>query len=177
MASISDLTSGAWTIDPTHTTVGFAVRHLMVSKVRGTFEDVSGTVTVAEDTAGSTAEVTVQLASVSTGTADRDNHLRSADFFDVENHPTMTFRSTSFDGTTLRGDLSIKGVTKPVELDVEFGGLATDLYGNDKAAFEATGEIDRTEWGLTWNAPLEKGGVVVSEKVRLSIDLQLVKQA
>ncbi|MGL5860396.1 MAG: YceI family protein [Phycicoccus sp.] len=177
MASISDLTPGTWTIDPTHTTVGFAVRHLMVSKVRGAFEDVSGTVTVAEDVAGSTAEVTVQLASVSTGTADRDTHLRSADFFDVENHPTMTFRSTSFDGTTLRGDLTIRGVAKPVELDVEFGGLATDPYGNEKAAFEATGQIDRTEWGLTWNAPIEKGGVLVSEKVRLSIDLQLVKQA
>ncbi|MGL5864256.1 MAG: YceI family protein, partial [Dermatophilaceae bacterium] len=107
MASISDLTPGIWTIDPTHTVVGFAVRHLMVSKVRGTFEDVSGTVTVAEDLAGSSAEVTVQLASISTGTADRDNHLRSADFFDVENHPAMTFRSTSFDGATLRGDLTI----------------------------------------------------------------------
>jgi polyisoprenoid-binding protein YceI len=177
MASISDLTPGTWTIDPTHTEVGFVARHLMVSKVRGSFSEVSGSVTVDDDVAQSTAEVVVQLASVSTGTADRDTHLRSADFFDVENHPTMTFRSTAFDGSTLRGDLTIKGVTKPVELDIEFGGTATDPYGNEKAAFEATGEVDRTEWGLTWNAPLEKGGVLVSEKVKLAIDVQLAKQA
>ena len=101
---------------------------------------------------------------MSTGTADRDAHLRGEDFFDVENFPELTFVSTAFDGDTLTGDLTIKGVTKPVTLDVEFNGVATDPWGNDKAAFEATGELNRSDWGLTWNASLEKGGVLVSEK-------------
>ncbi len=127
--------------------------------------------------ADSTAEVVVKTASVATGTADRDAHLTSGDFFDSESYPDMTFRSTSFDGETLVGDLTIKDVTKPVTLDVEFGGVATDPWGNEKAAFEASGEIDRTQWGLTWNANLEKGGVLVSEKIKLVIDVQLAKQA
>ena len=176
-ATLTGLSAGTWTIDPTHTEVGFVARHLMVSKVRGAFTDVSGTVTVGEDVSSSTAEVTIKTASVATGTPDRDGHLRSEDFFDVEKFPEMTFRSTSFDGSTLVGDLTVKGVTKPVTLDVEFGGVATDPWGNEKAAFEAEGEIDRTEWGLTWNAALEKGGVLVSEKVKIVIDLQLAKQA
>lgn len=175
--TVSALSTGTWTIDPTHTEVGFVARHLMVTKVRGSFTDVTGTVVVADDVAGSTAEVTIRTASVTTGTADRDAHLRGEDFFDAERHPDMTFRSTSFDGETLVGDLTIKGVSKPVTLDVDFGGVATDPWGNEKAAFEATGEIDRTAWGLTWNAPLEKGGVLVSEKIRIAIDLQLAKQA
>ena len=119
----------------------------------------------------------IKTASVSTGTADRDAHLRSADFFDVDTFPEITFVSTSYDGDTLTGDLTIKGVTKPVTLDVEFNGVATDPWGNDKAAFEATGELNRTDWGLTWNANLEKGGVLVSEKIKLVIDVQLAKQA
>ncbi|WP_299446545.1 YceI family protein [uncultured Phycicoccus sp.] len=171
------LSAGTWTIDPTHSEIGFVARHLMVTKVRGSFTDVAGTVVVAEDLAASTAEVTIKTASVSTGTPDRDAHLRSGDFFDAENHPDMTFRSTSFDGETLVGDLTIKGVTNPVTLDVDFGGVATDPWGNEKAAFEATGEIDRTAWGLTWNASLERGGVLVSEKIKIAIDLQLAKQA
>ncbi|GGL33038.1 polyisoprenoid-binding protein [Phycicoccus endophyticus] len=175
--TLTGLSAGTWTIDPTHTEVGFVARHLMVSKVRGSFTDVSGTVVVGENLADSTAEVTIGTGSVSTGTPDRDAHLRGGDFFDVDNHPHMTFRSTSFDGTTLTGDLTIKGVTKPVTLEVDFGGVATDPWGNEKAAFEAEGEIDRTDWGLTWNAPLEKGGVLVSEKVKVVIDLQLAKQA
>ena len=176
-ATLTGLSTGTWTIDPTHTEVGFVARHLTVSKVRGSFTDVSGTVVVGETLADSTAEVVIKTASVATGTADRDGHLRSADFFDVENHPDMTFRSTSFDGSTLTGDLTIKGVTKPVTLDVEFGGVATDPWGNEKAAFEAEGDIDRTDWGLTWNAALEKGGVLVSEKIKIVIDVQLAKQA
>ncbi len=176
-AIATDLSAGTWAVDPTHTEVGFVARHLMVTKVRGSFTDVTGTVVVADDLAASTAEVTIKTASISTGTADRDAHLRGEDFFDAENHPDMTFRSTSFDGDTLVGDLTIKGVTKPVTLDVDFGGVATDPWGNEKAAFEATGEIDRTAWGLTWNASLEKGGVLVSEKIKIAIDLQLAKQA
>ena len=176
-ATLPGLTAGTWTIDPSHSEVGFTARHMMVSKVRGKFGEVSGTVVVPEDVTAASVEATIQLASVATGSEDRDNHLRSADFFDVENNPEMTFRSTSFDGETLTGDLTIKGVTKPVTLDVEFGGVGTDPWGNEKAGFEATGEIDRTDWGLTWNANLEKGGVLVSEKIKLALDIQLGLQA
>ena len=175
--TLNGLTTGTWVIDPTHSEVGFVARHLMVTKVRGSFADVTGTVQVADEVAQSVADVTIQTASVTTGTADRDGHLRSADFFDVENFPQITFVSTSFDGDTLAGDLTIKGITKPVTLDVEFNGVATDPWGNDKAAFEATGELNRTDWGLTWNANLEKGGVLVSEKIKLVLDVQLAKQA
>jgi polyisoprenoid-binding protein YceI len=175
--ALTGLSAGTWTIDPTHSEVGFVARHLMVTKVRGSFAEVAGTVVVAEDLSQSVADVTITTASVSSGTTDRDAHLRSADFFDVETYPEMTFRSTSFDGRTLTGDLTIKDVTKPVTLDVEFNGVATDPWGNEKAAFEAQGEINRTDWGLTWNANLEKGGVLVSEKIKLVIDVQLAKQA
>ena len=177
IATLTGLSTGTWTIDPTHTEVGFVARHLMVSKVRGSFTDVSGTVTVGEELKDSVAGVVLKAASVSTGTPDRDAHLRSADFFDADTYPDITFRSTSFDGETLVGDLTIKGVTKPVTLDVEFNGVATDPWGNDKAAFEASTEIDRTQWGLTWNAALEKGGVLVSDKIKIVIDVQLAKQA
>ena len=176
-ATLTGLSTGTWTIDPTHTEVGFVARHLMVSKVRGSFTDVSGTVEVAEDIPASTATVTIKTASVATGTADRDAHLRGEDFFASDVHPDMTFVSTSFDGSTLAGDLTIKGITKAVSLDVEFTGVATDPWGNEKAAFEAEGEINRTDWGLTWNATLEKGGVLVSEKIKLAMDVQLAKQA
>ena len=176
-ATLTGLSAGTWTIDPTHTEVAFVARHLMVTKVRGAFTDVSGTVTVGDELTDSRAEVVIRTDSVSTGTPDRDAHLRSADFFDVEAFPEMTFVSTSFDGETLVGDLTIKGVTKPVALDVEFGGVAVDPWGNQKAAFEATADVDRTDWGLTWNASLERGGVLVSEKVKLVIDVQLGRQA
>jgi polyisoprenoid-binding protein YceI len=176
-STLTGLTTGTWTIDPTHSEVGFVARHLMVTKVRGSFADVTGTVEVADDLTRSVATVTIATASVTTGTADRDGHLRSTDFFDVETYPQITFTSTAFDGDTLTGDLTIKGITKPVTLDVEFTGVATDPWGNDKAGFEATGELNRTDWGLTWNANLEKGGVLVSEKIKLVIDVQLAKQA
>ena len=176
-ATLTGLSAGTWAIDPTHSEVGFVARHLMVTKVRGSFADVAGTVEVAEDIAQSVANVTIKTASVSTGTADRDAHLRGEDFFASDEFPDMTFVSTSFDGETLAGDLTIKGVTKPVTLDVEFNGVATDPWGNEKAAFEAEGELNRTDWGLTWNANLEKGGVLVSEKIKLVLDVQLAKQA
>ena len=176
-STLNGLTTGTWTIDPTHSEVGFVARHLMVTKVRGSFADVTGSVEVADELSQSVANVTIATASVTTGTADRDGHLRSSDFFDVESFPEMTFRSTAFDGDTLAGDLTIKGVTKPVTLDVEFNGVATDPWGNEKAAFEAEGELNRTDWGLTWNANLEKGGVLVSEKIKLVLDVQLAKQA
>lgn len=171
------LPTGTWAIDPSHTEVGFVARHLMVSKVRGNFADVSGTVEVAEDITKSVVDVTAQIASVTTGSPDRDGHLKSADFFDAENFPVMTFRSTAFDGETLTGDLTIKDVTKPVTFDVEFGGVGQDPYGNTKAGFEATTTVNRKDWGLTWNAAVEGGGVLVSDKITITIDVQLAHQA
>jgi polyisoprenoid-binding protein YceI len=177
MANITELPAGTWALDPTHSEVGFVARHLMVTKVRGSFGEVTGTVTVKDDVLDSVADVSIRTGSISSGTPDRDAHLRSADFFDVENHPEIRFVSTSFTGDTLVGDLTIKGITKPVTLDVDFNGVATDPWGNTKAAFEAEGEIDRTQWGLNWNAALETGGVLVSEKIKLKLDVQLALQA
>lgn len=174
-AALTGLSTGTWTVDPTHSEVGFVARHLMMSKARGSFTDVCGSVVVAEDITASTANVTIKTASVSTGAPDRDAHLRGAGFFASEEYPDMTFVSTSFDGSTLTGELTIKAVTKPVSLLVQFGGVATDQRGTKKATFAARGEINRTDWGLTWNANLEKGGVLVSEKVKLVLDVQLAK--
>lgn len=176
-ASITALPTGSWTVDPAHTEVGFTARHLMVTKVRGQFKDVAGAVTVAEPFSASQVQATVQLASVDTGSADRDAHLKGADFFDVENNPEMTFVSTAVSQDTLKGDLTIKGVTLPVEFDLEFGGVATDPWGNTKAGFEATTEINRKDFGLEWNVALEGGGVLVSEKIKVKLDVQLLKSA
>ena len=169
--------TGTWAVDAAHTEVGFVARHLMVSKVRGYFKDVEGTVEVAEDITQSRVDVTAKIASVETGSADRDAHLKSEDFFDAEKFPTMRFVSTSFDGSTLTGDLTIKDVTKSVEFDVDFGGVGQDPWGNTKAGFEATATVNRKDWGLTWNAAVEGGGVLVSDKITINIDVQLAKQA
>ena len=177
MTSITDLAAGTWTVDAAHSELGFTARHLMVSKVRGKFTDFEATATVADDVSASTINAVVQLASVDTGSADRDAHIKSGDFFDVENNPTMTFSSTAVGDDTLKGDLTIKGVTKPVEFDLEFNGLATDPWGNQKAGFEATTEINRKDFGLEWNVALESGGVLVSEKIKINLDIQLVKAA
>lgn len=171
----TQLPVGTWTIDPAHSEVAFVARHLMVTKVRGAFGEYSGTVTVADPIEESRVEATVQMASVDTSSEDRDAHLRGADFFDVESHPTMTFTSTAFTGDTLTGDLTIKGVTRPVTFDVEFGGTAGDPWGGTRAGFEATAEINRKDWGLEWNVTLESGGVLVSEKIKITLDVQLVK--
>src|SRR6476619_674698 len=176
-ASITAIPTGTWTVDPAHTEVGFTAHHLMVTKVRGQFKDVEGTVTVAEPFSASQVQATVKLASVDTGSADRDAHLKGADFFDVENNPEMTFVSTEASEDTLKGDLTIKGVTRPVEFDLEFGGVATDPWGNTKAGFEATTEINRKDFGLEWNVALEGGGVLVSEKIKVKLDVQLLKAA
>jgi polyisoprenoid-binding protein YceI len=173
--------TGTWAIDPTHSTVGFVARHLMVTKVRGSFTDVDGAATIADDPAQSSVEVAVKTASIDTRNADRDAHLRSPEFFDVENFPTITFRSTGvrhLKGADwqLDGELTIKGVTKPVTLDVEFDGLTGDPWGGQRAAFSASTEVDREEWGLNWNVALETGGWLVSKKVKLELDVQLVKQ-
>ena len=167
---------GTWAIDPTHTQAEFVARHLMVTKVRGGFSDISGTIVVAEDPSESSVEVTIGTASVSSGTEDRDNHVKSPDFLDVEQFPQMKFVSTSVEpaGSSwkLAGDLTIKDVTKPVTLDFEFLGVSADPWGNQKAAFSATTEIEREDWNLTWNVPLDGGGVLVSKSVKLEIDAQ-----
>jgi polyisoprenoid-binding protein YceI len=177
--ALADLTPGVWTVDPSHSTVGFTARHLMITKVHGHFTDFDGAVTIAEDPLASSVAATVRLASVDTGSADRDAHLRTADFFDVEHHPEMTLRSTGIaeDGDTYRlaADLTIAGQTHPVEFALEFDGVGTDPYGNTKAGFSAATEINRSDWGLSFNMALETGGVVVSEKIKIELDIQLVR--
>jgi polyisoprenoid-binding protein YceI len=170
--------TGRWAIDPSHTSAEFVARHLMVTKVRGGFGSVSGTIAVAENPADSSVEVVIDTASVSTGDTDRDGHVKSADFLDVENHPDMKFVSTAVraNGSSwiLDGDLSIKGVTKPVSLEFDFVGLATDPWGNQKAAFSAITTLNREDWNLNWNVALEAGGVLVSKKVDIEIEMQAV---
>jgi len=173
--------AGTYVIDPTHTRVGFVARHLMVTKVRGAFLEYAGTITIGDDVASSTAEATIQTASVNTGTADRDAHLRSGDFFDAETYPTMTFANAkvlSQDGDefVVEGDLTIKDVTRPVTLKVELDGVANDPFGNTKLAVTAKTEIDREDFGLTWNVALESGGVLVSKKITIEIEAQAVLQ-
>lgn len=170
---------GTWTLDPAHTSIEFVARHLMVTKVRGGFGDFTGTIEVAEEPADSKVSIEIKTASVATGSADRDGHLKSPDFFDVENHPTMTYVSTGVrdtgEGYQLLGDLTVRGVTKPLTLDFEYLGVMNDPWGNAKAAFTASGDVNREDWGLTWNAPLEAGGVLVSKKAKLEIEVQAAK--
>ncbi|MFE9797218.1 YceI family protein [Streptomyces goshikiensis] len=175
--------TGDYVIDPSHSSVGFTVRHAMVTNVRGSFADHEGTLHLdGSDPSRSTASIDVRITSVDTGIADRDAHLRGGDFFDAEAFPLMSFRSTRADqlgGDTYRitGDLTIKGVTRPLSIDLEFNGSATDVYGNERVGFEGTAEILRSDWGLTWNAALETGGVMVSDKVKLTFDISAIKQA
>ena len=173
--------SATYSLDPAHAHVGFKVRHLMVSKVRGGFSDVAATITVADEPAESAVEVTVGLASIDTRDEQRDAHLRSPDFFDVEAYPSMTFRSTGVrplggDRWQVDGELSLHGVTAPLTLVATFEGTVQDPWGNDRIGFTATGEVDREVFGLTWNAALETGGVVVGRQVQLEIDAEFVKQ-
>ncbi|MFJ6781489.1 YceI family protein [Streptomyces yangpuensis] len=175
--------TGDYAIDPAHSSIGFTVRHAMVTNVRGSFADHEGTLHLdGSDPSRSTASIDVKIASVDTGIADRDGHLRSGDFFDAEAFPLMTFRSTEaafLGGDTYRitGDLTIKDVTRPLSIDLEFNGSATDPYGNQRVGFEGSADILRSDWGLTWNAALETGGVVVSDKVKLTFDISAIKQA
>ncbi|MFH8410454.1 YceI family protein [Streptomyces sp. NPDC018019] len=175
--------TGDYTIDPAHSRIGFAVRHAMVTTVRGSFGGYEGSLHLdGTDPARSTATVEVSTASVDTGIADRDAHLRGADFFDTDAFPLMTFRSTAAEragGDTYRltGDLTIKNVTRPLTLGLEFQGAATDVYGAERVGFEGSAEILRSDWGLTWNAALEAGGVMVSDKVKLTFDISAVRAA
>lgn len=177
--STPSIPAGIWNVDPTHSRVGFVARHMMVTKVRGQFSDYTVDVVIGDDPLDSKVSVAVQMVSVDTGNADRDGHLRTNDFFDIDSHPTMTFESTRFiadgDDYKMIGDLTVKGVTREVEFDVEFEGLGTDPWGGTRAGFEAKAVIDRTDFGVEFNAPLETGGVLLGDKVTIELDVQLVK--
>lgn len=176
-------TTTTWTIDPAHSVLGFSVKHMMFTTARGRFSDFSGTIEFdPENVAASSVEVTIDTASINTSTADRDAHLRSADFFDVDEHPTATFRSTSVeadedddDDFLIHGELTIKGITKPVTLKAEYEGTGVNPWGVEVAGFEAKGKFNRKDFGLNWNQALESGGVLVSDEVKLSIDVQAAK--
>jgi polyisoprenoid-binding protein YceI len=172
--------AGRWAIDPGHAEVAFVGRHFMLTKVRGRFTGVTGEVTVAERPEDSRLDVTIDMASVSSGDRQRDDHLRSADLFDVETHPLATYRSSavSWRGAsgTVEGELTIKGITRQVTLAVDYVGHAVDPGGNDRAVFSASATIDREDWDISWNMVLEAGGLLVSKEVRLEIDVETVLQ-
>lgn len=180
MANLNEL-NGTYTLDPSHSRIGFVARHAMVTKVRGSFNEVSGTAsgTSVDD---AKIEVTVQTASVDTRSADRDAHLKSGDFFDVEQYPTITFVSNevaAVDADTVRvaGDLTIKDVTRPVTIDFDYNGAATDPFGNQRIGLEGSTVVNRKDFGLTWNAALETGGVLVSDKITLEFEVSAIKAA
>lgn len=179
---MSDLNAlnGTYVIDPAHSEIGFVARHAMVTKVRGSFKEFEGTATTGENLAGATIDLTINVASVDTRSADRDGHLKSADFFDVEKYPSITFKSTDIeaDGSDLvvTGDLTIMETTKPVTVEFEYNGAAVDPFGNERIGFEGKTVVNRKDFGLTWNAALEAGGVLVSDKVTLTFDISAIKQ-
>ncbi len=172
---------GVWAIDPSHSAIGFSVRHLGLSKVRGRFSSFTGDVVVADDPGASSVNVSVDVTSIDTGDEKRDEHLRTNDFFDAPSFPTMTFASTAVSGAgsdwQVTGDLTIRGVTRQVTLDTTFEGTASDPWGSSRAAFSATAEVDREDFGMTWNAALEAGGVLIGKKVKLEIEAEVVLQA
>ena len=177
---LDQLAPGTWTIDPVHSTVGFSVRHLMVSKVRGTFETFAGAITVAEDGTPS-VQATIDVTSIDTGNADRDAHIRSADFFDAEKYPEATFVSTSVDADgedyVVHGDFTLKGVTKPVDLKLEFNGVNPGMGHGPVAGFEATTVINRKDFGIDIEMPLETGGTVVGDKITITLEIEAGQQA
>ncbi|WP_461789210.1 YceI family protein [Pedobacter sp.] len=171
-----------WALDPTHSELQFKVKHLMITTVTGSIKSFSAELeSEGEDFTNASISFSGDISSIDTGNGDRDGHLKSGDFFDAEKYPAISFKSTSVekDGSDyiVKGDLTIKDVTKPVKLNAEFGGIATDPWGNTKAGFTLSGKVNRTEFGLTWNAALETGGVMVSEEVKILGELQFVKQA
>ena len=183
-ATVPTTLTGSYTVDPTHSRIGFVARHAMVAKVRGSFNEFEGTGYFdADDPTNSKLQLRIQAASIDTRNADRDAHLRSNDFFDMAQYPEITFTSTEVEqvdaGNHYRvtGDLTIKGVTNPVTVDVEYTGAAVDPYGNQRAGFEGTTAVNRKDWGITWNAPLEAGGVLVSEKVTLEFEISAIRSA
>ena len=173
--------AGTWNIDPVHSEVGFSVRHMMVSKVRGRFTTFSGQLVTTADPAGSSVTAEIDLSSISTGNEQRDEHIKSADFFEVETYPTMTYRSTGIrveDGEyTLDGDLTLKGVTKSVPLHLELNGFGADPWGGYRAGFTATGELNRRDFNVNFSAPMANGGAVVADKITLHLEIEAVKAA
>jgi polyisoprenoid-binding protein YceI len=177
--SIPGYQAATWNIDPVHSEVGFSVRHMMVSKVRGRFTSFSGQLVTGDDPLQSSVTAEIDMSSINTGQEQRDEHIRSADFFEVETYPTMTYKSTGVrveDGEyVLDGDLTLKGVTKNVPLRLELQGFGPDAYGGYRAGFTATGEINRSEFNIAFNAPLQNGGVVVADKIQLQLEIEAVK--
>ena len=179
--SIPGYVAGTWTIDPVHSEVGFSVRHMMVSKVRGRFATFSGTLVTGENPLDSSVTAEIDLASIITGSEQRDQHIRSADFFEVETYPTMTYRSTGIrqDGGdyVIDGELTLKGVTKSVPLTLELNGFGPDPFGGTRAGFTATGELSRSDFNVSFNAPMANGGAVVADKISLSLEIEAVLEA
>lgn len=179
LTDIQALTPGTWNIEPAHSSVEVVARHMMVTKVRGRFTEFTGAVHVAEDRSGSWAEAAIKTTSIDTNQPQRDAHLTSPDFLDSEQFPEITFKSTKLEGSGSKykatGDLTVKGQTRPVVLDVEFGGVATSPFGHQVAFLSASTEIDREDFGMTWNQALETGGVLVSKKMKIEIEAQLVQ--
>ncbi|MFN8248543.1 MAG: YceI family protein [Ferruginibacter sp.] len=177
-------TKEKWVIDPTHSEIEFKVKHLMVTNVKGKFKEFEASIyTTNDDFMSAEIDCFINAASIDTGNTDRDNHLRGADFFDVENHPQLSFQADTVENVDkdgsyeLWGNLTMKGISKKIKLDVEFGGIVKDPWGNEKAAFSINGKINRKDWGLNWNAALETGGVLVSEEVKINAEIQLVRGA
>ncbi|MHA6525742.1 YceI family protein [Tessaracoccus sp. G1721] len=182
MTATLDQLVGTYTIDPSHTEIGFTTRHAMVTKVRGAFTDFQGSASTGAGLSGAAIDMTINAASVDTGSADRDGHLRSADFFDAEQYPTIRFTSsnvTTPSGDTLRveGDLTIKDVTRPVAIDFDYEGSAVDPFGNERVGLSGSVPVNRKDFGLVWNAALETGGVLVSENVNLVFEVSAIKNA
>lgn len=177
---IPGLVAGTWTVDPVHSEVSFTVRHMMVSKVRGSFTEFTGTLHVGEDVLASSVEADIALNSVNTHNEQRDNHIRSADFFEVEKYPTMTYRSSGIrpdgDRYVITGELTLHGVTRPVDLSTEFVGAGPDPFGGTRAGFSAHTEINRSDFGIDISLPMDGGGVVVSDRVRIELEIEAVLQ-
>jgi polyisoprenoid-binding protein YceI len=183
MTTATSTVTGTYTIDPAHSRIGFVARHAMVTKVRGSFNEFEGHGYFdADDPSQSHLQLTIEAASIDTRSADRDGHLRSNDFFDMETHPQISFASTSVEALSegtyrVTGDLTIKGVTKPVSVDFDYAGDAVDPFGNHRVGFEGSVVVNRKDWGVNWNAPLEAGGVLVSEKVTLEFEISAIRDA
>jgi polyisoprenoid-binding protein YceI len=179
--SIPGYVAGTWDIDPVHSEVGFSVRHMMVSKVRGRFNTFSGKVVTGKDPLSSSVTAEIELASIITGSEQRDEHIRSADFFEVEKYPTMTYRSTGVrqdgDDYVIDGELTLKGVTKSIPLKLELNGFGPDPYGGTRAGFTATGELNRRDFNVSFSAPMQNGGAVVSDKISLHLEIEAVLAA
>ena len=183
MKTAEVITKTKWGIDPVHSEISFKIKHLMITNVRGVFKEFEASIyTTGEDFMSVEIDFWLNPSSIDTGDAKRDEHLKSPDFFDVENHKQITFTGNTYeqvdkDGSfELYGELTIKGISKQIKLDVEFGGIMKDPWGNEKAGFAINGKINRKDWGLTWNSAVEAGGVLVSDEVRINCEVQLVKQ-